>query len=379
VGLFAGIGGFERGLAQVGIEPVALYDIDPAARQVLKHRFGVRVGRDVRDLRTLPRADVLAAGFPCQDLSQAGRTNGIRGSQSRLVDEVFRLVREAAAPPRWIVLENVPFMLRIGRGAAMRYLMERFAEAGYKWAFRTVDARAFGLPQRRRRVLIIAAKEGDPTSALLSADAPRVFDERSDDAAATGFYWTEGNGGVGWAWNSVPPLKGGSGCGIPSPPAVWLREGAGLSIVTPGIASAERLQGFPAGWTKSAAGAERREGARWRLIGNAVCVRTAKWLGAQLTRSANAAIRGGEKEADPALSWPAAGHVAGRTLVAVDISDHPSSRSMPSIRDFMGDDYRPLSSRAAAGFLFRMERNSLSRPAAFEEALRAHIAATSEA
>src|SRR3546814_4587813 len=81
-------------------------------------------------------------------------------------------------------------------------------------------------------------------------------------------------------FRSVPPLKGGSGLHIPSPPAVWNVESG--AIRTPGIEDAERLQGFPAGWTMAARDSKRADRGRWRLVGNAVSVPVAEWLATRL-------------------------------------------------------------------------------------------------
>src|SRR5689334_296661 len=123
VGLFAGIGGLEIGLHEHGWSTDLLCEIDPGAQAVLRKRFsGVAIADDVTKLRSLPEGTALvAAGFPCQDLSQAGMTAGITGTRSGLVDEVFRLVKRRKGP-RWLLLENVPFMLQLARGAAMRHV-----------------------------------------------------------------------------------------------------------------------------------------------------------------------------------------------------------------------------------------------------------------
>ena len=102
-----------------------------------------------------------------------------------------------------------------------------------------------------------------------------------DDVAASsfGFYWTEGNRGIGWAsGDTIPALKGGSGLGIPSAPAMILPSGG---IATPHLCDAERLQGFPEFWTAPAAKAGNHR-SRWRLVGNAVNVRVTEWLGRRL-------------------------------------------------------------------------------------------------
>jgi DNA (cytosine-5)-methyltransferase 1 len=102
--------------------------------------------------------------------------------------------------------------------------------------------------------------------------------------SACGFYWTEGLRGLGWAVDAVPTLKGGSSVGIPSPPGVWRRGvGDGPAIITPDVRDAERLQGFAAGWTEPAVeDPRRRNGPRWKLVGNAVSVPVARWLGDRL-------------------------------------------------------------------------------------------------
>ena len=111
-GLFAGIGGLEQGLAQAGHESVYLCEIWEPARAVLASNMpDVPCDRDVRDIAMLPsETELLAAGFPCQDLSQAGLTAGISGARSGLVGEVFRLIDKQRVP--WVVLENVSFMLQ---------------------------------------------------------------------------------------------------------------------------------------------------------------------------------------------------------------------------------------------------------------------------
>src|SRR5581483_7195305 len=91
-GWFAGIGGIELGLADSQHRSELLCEIEPSAQRVLRARFeDVPLVDDVREIDRLPEVDLVAAGFPCQDLSQAGRTEGITGSRSGLVDEVFRL------------------------------------------------------------------------------------------------------------------------------------------------------------------------------------------------------------------------------------------------------------------------------------------------
>lgn len=265
VGLFAGIGGFELGLKRAGYTCGLLCENDKYATAVLRRKFpGVRLHPDISKLEHLPRADVVTAGFPCQDLSQVGLRLGIEGPDSGLVSHVFRLLENSPYQPTWLVLENVPFMLSLGRGEAMRFIANRLEALGYDWAYRVIDSRAFGLPQRRRRVILAASKIHDPAAALFRGDYLLREKKRLNETPC-GFYWTEGNTGVGWAIDSIPTLKGGSRLSIPSPPAIWFPELD--SVKTPDIRDAERLQGFPPGWTAAAREVDDRgQRARYRLI-----------------------------------------------------------------------------------------------------------------
>ena len=122
VGLFAGIGGLELGFRQAGADTKLLCEVWAPAQAVLRERFpGVPLWSDVGDLGELPEADVVSAGFPCTDLSQAGRMAGIQGEASGLVRHLFALLEDAC--PRWVVIENVRNMLVLDRGEAMRYLV----------------------------------------------------------------------------------------------------------------------------------------------------------------------------------------------------------------------------------------------------------------
>ena len=367
-GLFSGIGGLELGMRRAGHDVGLMCEIDEGAREVLRTRFKeIQVHPDVHTLTSLPRGtQLLTAGFPCQDLSQAGRTKGLRGSESGLVRHVFRILKRRPIP--WVLLENVPFMLHLAKGQALRYLISRLEELSYRWAYRVIDSRAFGVPQRRRRVYLLASLEADPAEVLLGDD----FDEpeqENHDGFACGFYWTEGSRGLGWAVDAIPPLKGGSAIGIPSPPAIWLPSG---QIVTPRIRDAEAFQGFPRGWTASA---EKRVPTRfrWALVGNAVTVDVAQWIGSRLQgRSPKSPVCGTRMANDD--PWPIAAYgskALGR--FRVDVGTWPVARTSDSLAGFLQDGPVPLSRTAAEGFLTRFRESSLRRPRGFVRAVEAHI------
>lgn len=370
IGLFAGIGGIECGLERSGFATQLLCELDGAAQSVLASRFSdVDIVGDVRQLKSLPRVDLLAAGFPCQDLSQAGRTAGIAGTQSGLVEEIFRLVTNPKTAPRWLLLENVSFMLRLNRGAAMEHLTARLEELGFVWAYRVVDSRAFGVPQRRQRVILLASRTEDPRPVLFGSDTgERPRDP--DSASAFGFYWTEGRGGLGWAVDAVPTLKGGSTIGIASPPAIW-RPRDGM-VFTPDVRDAERMQGFPADWTV-AVGTDRRALAkRWKLVGNAVTTSVAEWVGNAVLSAASRGQGMAGTELVRGSSWPSAAWGFGGERRAVDVSMFPINAEHPSLAEFLQHDGAPLSARATSGFLKRARAGSLRFRPGFLEALDAH-------
>lgn len=366
--LFAGVGGFEFGLSRAGHRTAFMVESYEPARAVLRARFAEAdlVG-DVRDVAELPSSvDALAAGFPCQDLSSVGQKFGIGGARSRLVGEVFRLLEQTQV--EWVVLENVPFLLQLGRGRALRLITTALQELGYRWAYRVIDTRAFGLPQRRRRWYLVASLSRNPADVLLAEEADPPNDPDPAEVAC-GFYWTEGMRALGWAIDSVPPIKGGSTVGVPSPPAIRLPNG---ELVTPALGDAERLQGFPADWTAPAEEVTRAS-FRWHLVGNAVSTPVTEWIGRRLRRplaydgSDDRPIR--LDESWPYAAWSdEAGH-----MFRSEASPTPLWFDRPHLVDFLEHEPKPLSVRAAAGFLTRTRKGSLRFPEGFIDQVEDHI------
>lgn len=372
VGLFAGIGGIELGLGDAGHEPRLLCEIMPTARAVLETRFpGVRLEADVTELRALPRdTELLTAGFPCQDLSQAGLTRGIDGAQSSLVGRVFELLQRRRVP--WVLLENVPFMLQLASGRALDVIISELERLGYAWCYRVIDAQAFGRPQRRERVFLLASLEEDPREVLFSGDSPSASHQKEpiQPDKAYGFFWTEGLRGLGWAVEAVPTLKGGSTVGIPSPPAILLPGGR---IVTPAVEDAERLQGFRAGWTEPVSQVDRAS-LRWKLIGNAVAVPVARWIGKRLAEPGQF-LDPPAWRLQPGRRWPRAAWNLGEGRFGCELSTWPCKAKQARLQSFLRHEPSPLSERATRGFLERTSRSSLKFPPGFLEALRAHLRA----
>lgn len=340
------------------------------AQAVLEHRFsGIPLHDDIQTLTSLPDVDVVTAGFPCTDLSQAGRTAGIHGEASGMVKHLIKLLDDAS--PRWVVIENVRNMLALDRGTAMEYLVSEFERLGYTWAYRLVDSRFTGVPQRRHRVIFVASRTEDPRAVLFADDAGErpESDYRED---AFGFYWTEGNTGLGWAKDALPTLKGGSGLGIPSSPAMWIPDAEpGRAIVTPRIEDAEALQGFPRGWTEAAL-KKAKPGVRWKLVGNAVTVGVSRWLGRRLLTPGKY-DETGQIILPKGMRWPTAAWGDATERWAAPVSLWPTQSEYQHLLEVVDvEDAAPLSLRATAGFHSRLLKSRLRYPEAFSEALKLH-------
>lgn len=366
-GLFAGIGGLELGLSQAGHKTILFSEIWSPASAVLERRFeNVPNAGNIAGLKSLPgEVELVTAGFPCQDLSQAGQTAGIKGRKSGLVEHVFRLIDRSN--PKWVLLENVSFMLRLDHGSAMARLVSEFEDRGYRWAYRVVNSLAF-LPQRRERVFFLASLEGNPADILLVDDAEPSKLDTQLDTRAHGFYWTEGTRGLGWGVDCVPTLKNGSTVGIPSPPAMLLTNG---EIVTPDIRDAERFQGLPVNWTKPAEGVGRAS-LRWALVGNAVTKPVAAWIGRRLARPGEY-DHARDSEILHSQPWPRAARFDGEVRRAVKISDFPVWRQRKPLQEFLRYEPALLSVRATSGFLSRIEKSSLRFVPGFKDRVRRHL------
>jgi DNA (cytosine-5)-methyltransferase 1 len=419
VSLFSGIGGLDLGLQRAGAVVREMCESWQPARRVLDVRFpGVSVHDDVAHFEPGPDYDVLTAGFPCTDLSHAGGKAGIFGPQSGLVEHAFRIA--GATRPDWIVIENVPNLLLLHSGAGISYIVDQLESLGYSWAYRTVDSRFTGVPQRRFRVILLASISGSPGARLFN-EPTDAADPNHDDALAPGktlsdganqtatnrsagrlrstpagiaagprraagsygrqphgFYWTEGRNGLGLVAGAVPTLKGGSTLGTPSAPAVWFPDAPrGRRFVLPSIEDAEVLQGLPRGWTSPAVDPDGPD-LRWKLVGNAVTTGVGEWIGRRLTAPGEAQpVTGRVLERE--TPWPrAALGGPGRPAVEVDVSDRPVNVPMMSLTDVIDVmTATPLSHRATKGFLSRFdEKPRPDKNEAWYADLEGHLSST---
>lgn len=376
--LFAGIGGFELGLHRAGHKTSLFCENDAEAAAVLAVRFPkVKIVPDVRDLDGLlqnisPRSNLLTAGFPCTDFSQAGRTQGFAGSQSVLVRDTLKLLRRRKFDH--VLLENVPNWRKLHGGQYLEEVIGELERLNYQWAYRTIDARAFGFPQRRLRVFLYASRVDDPRSVLFQGDLPEADTRCPIKECAHGFYWTEGTRGLGWGEDCIPTLKGGSAISIPSPPAILMPDGR---IVTPDIRDAERLQGFPASWTNVERSRESdalpfRHRRRWMQIGNAVNVGVSTWIGRQIAQSRSTPLVA-EEPLERNKPWPEAAWGDGERRWRVDISHWPVARKPKPLGAFLKYPPALLSERATAGFYKRISASSLRFPEGFKDAVAKHL------
>jgi len=309
--LFSGIGGFDLGLERAGLQCQWQVEIDEQCNNVLeRHWPAVPQYGDVRECgrHNLTAVDLICGGFPCQDLSVAGKRAGLAGERSGLWFEFHRVVTELG--PRWVVIENVPGLLSSNGGRDFAIILRGLVKCGYGVAWRVLDAQYFGVAQRRRRVFIVGhlgngraaevlfepeggawnsapgreAGEGTAAATLrgfghgwqgqhndtnavvisvsfaLNAAASPRYDGESETLVTRN--WQTG-GDMRYGFNERPMLHSSQ------IPAVGVRR------LTP--VECERLQGFPDGWTGG-----QSDSTRYRQLGNAVCVPVAEWLGWRL-------------------------------------------------------------------------------------------------
>jgi DNA (cytosine-5)-methyltransferase 1 len=349
VSLFAGIGGFDLALERNGVEVVASVEWDKYAQSVLKKRFpNSQIHGDIREVTGEqlinagfnPRNGIITGGFPCQDLSVAGKRAGLAGNRSGLFWEICRLLDETKA--QYFILENVPGLLSSNSGADMGVVISALAERGYGLAYRVLDAQYFGVPQRRRRVFIVGClgnNGGTPAEILSIAEGragyiekdrktresitPTIDHSLAEDSELVLFAPHRADGAriqnktvntlaayMGTGGNNVPMVAysmhgamigrndqagpKGSGFFDENEPSYTLTSSsqARHGVVTVAEKESmvrrltplecERLQGFPDGWTEG-----QTDGHRYKQLGNAVAVPVVEWIISRMVEQIN--------------------------------------------------------------------------------------------
>jgi len=337
VSLFAGIGGFDLGLERSGFTIVAQVEKDPAARRVLAARWPhVTCWPDVREWTGdgHESIDLLCGGFPCQDLSVAGKRKGITGERSGLFWEIVRIAK--AITPTWGLFENVPGLFSSGGGRDMATVLEGLRQCWPVVGYAVLDSQYFGVPQRRRRVFFVCGPSIECVEQVLVEREGGYGDLATSDEARPHLAATlrgrscrpggspPGRGGeddvnlvcaltardskgsdrgdssansklipfdttqITSAANRSNP-KPGHPChplsSTAHPPAI---AGDGVRRLTP--TECERLQGFPDGWTCLCQPLESydanrctcSDGYRYKCLGNAVTVPVIEWIGRRI-------------------------------------------------------------------------------------------------
>jgi len=163
--LFAGVGGFDMGMEQAGWDCKFQVEWDKNCQHILnRHWPDVPKWGDVSTVSgtEIPPVDCIIFGSPCQDLSVAGKRAGLEGERSGLFHEAVRIIKEMrdvtnGAFPRWAIWENVAGALSSNAGRDFATVINEMAEAGaVLQEFAVLDAQHFGVPQRRRRVFLVA-------------------------------------------------------------------------------------------------------------------------------------------------------------------------------------------------------------------------------
>lgn len=160
--LFSGIGGFSLGLhnADPAFKTLAFCEIDPYSTKILNKNFkGIPVFNDVTTLdksflesKNIKNIDIITGGFPCQDLSYAGKKKGLEGKKSSLFYEIIRLANEIK--PKFIIYENVPALIE--KKDILNEFIEQNQKIGYDLQWHILRATAIGYPHRRKRAFVIA-------------------------------------------------------------------------------------------------------------------------------------------------------------------------------------------------------------------------------
>lgn len=164
IDLFAGIGGIRCGLEQAamenGLNPVCVFtsEIKPYAVRVLQDNHPTEIiNGDITKIssQNIPDFDVLCAGFPCQAFSSAGKRQGFADTRGTLFFEVERILKEKK--PQGFILENVEGLVNHDGGKTLNVIIERLSKLNYKFDFRVLNSKYFGVPQERKRIYIVGS------------------------------------------------------------------------------------------------------------------------------------------------------------------------------------------------------------------------------
>lgn len=162
IDICAGIGGFRAGLEKAGLKCIGYVEIDKYARRSYEAMYDTSnewTALDVQEIRSeeIPRADLWCFGFPCQDISIAGRREGLGGERSGIFYSIIKLLKskDPEDRPEWLLIENVKNLLSINGGRDFTEVLSEISEAGYDCEWEVFNSKDYGVPQNRERVYII--------------------------------------------------------------------------------------------------------------------------------------------------------------------------------------------------------------------------------
>ena len=218
--LFSGIGGFSlsaKWALQDDVNIIGLCEIDEFCQIVLRKQFkNVPIYNDVRELNprkiNYKRVDIITGGFPCQDISMAGKGKGIEGERSGLWKEMFRIIRQCK--PRWAIIENVAALTSRG----LTVVLNDLAKAGYDAEWQCIQAKQVGAPHKRERIWIVAYPSG--LRLQCEEENKELEGERPSESSSR-------NGIQQYTSGLSKSRLGGVANGIPN----WIHEPKGISRV----------------------------------------------------------------------------------------------------------------------------------------------------
>lgn len=341
--LFSGIGGLEH----PDISPILFCEWDRECQTVLKSdakNARSEVYGDVTQLLEPPKAAFITGGWPCQDISSAGKQSGLAGGRSGLFFDMLRIAIKAQT--HTIIGENVPNLLTLNNGNDFEIVKDALRAKGFNYiSWRIVNAREFGLPQDRSRLFIVGSKYAEYAQAL-HAEITQISNSEPS-LGLHGFYWTGGKRSICYSTGYVPALKVG-GTDNKGRGTVAIFDGLSVRKLT--VSENMRLQGFPnlleTGLPPSTL---------LRMAGNAV----AKPVGEFIVSSVMAAkpphgVRTG-------FSVRAKnGYFDGQIEWAIE---HKPSTLASNLGDFLDrGKHPPLSAQACAGLIVRSVRSGNPMP-----------------
>ncbi len=325
IDLFSGIGGFALGLRQAGIEFEEHWfsEIDKNAINIYKKHFpNAKELGDVRAIRDFSgiKADIITFGFPCQDLSVAGKRRGLAGDRSGLFFEAMRIIRELK--PQYFIFENVKGLLTNNRGADFVRCLREIADIGiYECEWQLVNT-SWVLPQNRERIYFVGYIEGKSRSQIFPIEKQGKQNTQRNNGEVKQLLnivnsgnWENPQRGRIYSVEGICPALNCCGGGGLEPKIVvpvltptreekrqngrrfknngdpsftlttqdqhGIFNGVDIRKLTP--LECERLQGFPDGWTEYGAdGRKMSDSARYKALGNTVTVNFPRMIGEKL-------------------------------------------------------------------------------------------------